>query len=56
VGISGGTAIVGALQDDDAGHLSGSAYLFTTPEPSTFTLAVVLVLLSLLAHGRRRRA
>ena len=28
VGISGGTAIVGARADDDAGNSSGSAYLF----------------------------
>jgi len=30
VAISGGTAIVGALRDDDNGTLSGSAYLFDT--------------------------
>ncbi len=34
VGISGNTAIVGALGDDDAGSRSGSAYLFDLSDPS----------------------
>jgi hypothetical protein len=53
VAISGNTAVVGAIQDDDGSFDSGSAYLFT-PEPSTFVLAT-LGLLSLGVTRRRRR-
>ncbi len=48
--ISGDYAIVGSHKDDDAGELSGSAYIFT-PEPATLGL---LLIGSLMLMGRRR--
>lgn len=52
VAINGGTAIIGAFLDDDAGVASGSAYLFTIPEPAS-AAALAPAALALMA-GRRR--
>lgn len=52
VALDGGYAMVGAPYDDDAGGLSGSAYIFV-PEPST-TVMLVFAGAALLASARRR--
>jgi len=53
VAISGNTALVGALFDDDGGFDSGSAYLYTAiPEPSTLLLGV-MASMGLLMRRRR---
>ncbi|QQE10971.1 FG-GAP repeat protein [Planctomycetota bacterium] len=51
VGIDGYTAIVGANWDDDHGNSSGSAYLYTVPEPASLAL---LSLGTLLLIKRRK--
>jgi esterase/lipase superfamily enzyme len=55
VAISDNTAIVGARFDDDVGSDSGSAYLFTVPEPSTFSLATTALAAVAAVRPRRRR-
>ncbi len=49
VALSGNTALVGSITDDDNGGSSGSAYLFV-PEPA----GIVLLGLAALALTRRR--
>jgi len=54
--ISGKTALVGAVRDDDGGNSSGSAYLYAPiPEPTSFLLTTLAGLLGLGATHRRRR-
>ena len=58
VALSGSTALVGALDDDDNGTSSGSAYVFThdpTPIPVPLPAALLASGLGLLALQRRRR-
>ncbi len=57
VAISGGTALVGALFDDNAGIRSGSVYLFesSVPEPSSFLLATLVGLFGLGTTNRRSK-
>ena len=53
VAISGDYAIVGAYGNDGNGSYSGSAYMFTIPEPHTLLLAA---LASMGLTLRRRRS
>ena len=53
IAVSGNTAIVAANGDDDDGADSGSAYVFTVPEPDALWMLCVGVGL-LRAMGRRR--
>ena len=57
VGLAGDKAVVGAFAHRDNGNNSGSAYVFTVPEPSTLALQIgALVTLGALAgHARRAR-
>ena len=52
VAVSDDFAIIGALQDEDHGDNSGSAYVFRIPEPATLSL---LTLGGLAVIRRRRR-
>ncbi len=55
VALSGATAVVGAVTDDDAGIFTGSAYVFNNvPEPTTLSL-LALGSLALLRRRRPRR-
>ena len=55
VGISGNTAIVGALGNDDNGNNSGSVYLFKVPVPEPLTATLGLMGLGTLGTAMRRR-
>ena len=54
VAISGNTALVGAVNDDDDGDASGSAYLFenVVPEPSSVLLGAMACLGVLVRRNR----
>ncbi len=53
VALDSGKAIIGATLDDDLGNSSGSAYLASVPEPSTYSLLVSLMMVAYSFYRRR---